>query len=63
MSATTIAVTQVLAIVLGHVVGVVAAHDRAVRVFPGRAATAGQYPLLAVMVALTAGGISLLLGG
>lgn len=63
VSATTIAVTQVLAIVTGHVLGVVAAHDRAVRVFPRRAATAGQYPLLAVMVVFTIGGISLLLGG
>lgn len=63
MTPTTIAVTQVLAIVVGHIVGVVAAHDRAVRVFPRRFATAGQFPLLAVMVLFTVGGITLLLGG
>ena len=58
-----IAAVQVLAIVLGHVLGVVLAHDRAVRLAgtPG-AARRSQYPLLAVMVALTVGGLGLLLG-
>jgi hypothetical protein len=55
-----IANVQVGAIVLGHVVGVVLAHDRAVRVGT-RKATSGQLPLLAVMVAFTVGGLSLLL--
>ena len=59
----TIAAVQVAAIVLGHVVGVVLAHDRAVRLAGrGREARRSQYPLLAVMVGLTVGGLGLLLG-
>jgi hypothetical protein len=58
----TIALVQVAAIVVGHVLGVVAAHDRAVRLFRGRVATRSQYPLLAVMVVYTVGGVALLLG-
>ena len=47
---------------LGHVLGVVLAHDRAVRLcLPGRSRTS-QYPLLAVMVAFTVAGLWLLLG-
>ncbi len=55
-----IANVQVGAIVLGHVLGVVLAHDRAVRA-GGERTTAGQLPLVAVMVAFTVGGLSLLL--
>jgi hypothetical protein len=57
-----IAVTQIGAIVVGHVLGVVAAHDKAVSLFKGRGAIRGQYPLLAVMVVYTLGGVLLLLG-
>lgn len=57
-----IALVQVGAIVVGHVLGVVAAHDRAVRLFRGRVATRSQYPLLTVMVVYTLGGVALLLG-
>ena len=60
VSARTIANVQVGAIVLGHVLGVVLAHDRAVRISPKRA-TRGQLPLVTVMVAFTVGGLSLLL--
>lgn len=60
--ASAISLIQVGAVVLGHVVGVIAAHDRAVRLFRGRAAVRGQYPLLAVMVGYTVGGVALLLG-
>lgn len=60
LTPTTIAVTQVLAVVAGHVVGVVAAHERAVRLFPRRQALAGQIPLLAVMVGYTLAGLTLL---
>jgi len=60
VSTRTIAVVQVSAIVLAHVVGVVLAHDRAVRETPRRS-TVGQVPLVAVMVAFTVGGLSLLL--
>jgi hypothetical protein len=56
------AVTQITAVVIGHVLGVVAAHDRAVTLFKGRAAVRSQYPLLVVMVAYTLGGVALLLG-
>ncbi len=56
----TIALVQVGAIVLGHVLGVVVAHDRAVRELPRRA-TLGQVPLVLVMVAFTVGGLALLL--
>jgi len=66
VSPRTISTVQVLAIVVGHVLGVVLAHDRAVRLGqragPVRARTS-QYPLLAVMVTFTVGGLVLLLGG
>ena len=57
-----IALVQVGAIVIGHIAGVVAAHDRAVGLFSGGDKTRGQYSLLAVMVAYTVGGITLLVG-
>jgi hypothetical protein len=60
-SPTAIATSQVVAIVIGHVLGVVAAHDRAARLFPRRQAIMGQLPLLALMVCYTVGGLSLLL--
>jgi hypothetical protein len=92
VSPDTISYVQIGAVVLGHVLGVVLAHDRAVRLagveparMPGGAASGwaaagtataaavtlaastsrartSQYPLLAVMVAFTVGGIALLLG-
>ncbi|GGP78489.1 hypothetical protein [Streptosporangium pseudovulgare] len=55
-----IASVQVLAIVAGHVLGVVAAHDRSVRLFPPEKAVAGQIPLLVLMVCYTIGGLILL---
>lgn len=60
VNATVIATIQVVAVVTGHVLGVVAAHDRAVRLFPPRAATIGQLPLLVLMIVYTVGGLSLL---
>ena len=62
LSARFVANLQIGAIVGGHVLGVVAAHDRAVATFRGRAAVTGQYPLLAVMVLFTLAGVGLLLG-
>jgi type IV secretory pathway VirB2 component (pilin) len=59
----TIATVQVLAVVIGHVLGVVSAHDRAVQLFPRRQALAGQLPLLLVMVGYTLGGLTLLFAG
>lgn len=55
-----IAVIQVSAVVCGHVLGVVAAHDRAARIFSRRQAVAGQVPLLVLMVGYTVGGLTLL---
>jgi len=63
VSVTTIAVVQVLAIVIGHICGVVSAHDRAVRLFPRRQAVAGQLPLLFLMIGYTVGGLLLLFAG
>jgi hypothetical protein len=66
VSPRTISVVQVAAIVGGHILGVILAHDRAVRLAgPGHRAQAriSQYPLLAVMVTFTLGGLFLLLGG
>jgi hypothetical protein len=63
VSTRTIAYVQVASIVLGHVCGVIAAHDRAVELFPSQQAVRSQYPLLAVMILYTVGGLLLLLGG
>jgi hypothetical protein len=57
---TSVATIQVVAVVAGHILGVVLAHDRAVRLFPRRQALAGQLPLLVVMVGYTIGGLLLL---
>jgi hypothetical protein len=62
VSPTTIAYVQVASIVLGHIMGVIAAHDRSVAVFEERNKTAAQYPLLAAMVLYTMSGIALLVG-
>jgi len=59
---TVLATIKVLAIVGGHVLGVVAAHDRALRVLPTRHQLTGQLPLLAAMVLYTFGGLYLLFG-
>ncbi|WP_327276065.1 hypothetical protein OG609_32390 [Streptomyces sp. NBC_01224] len=56
-----VATLQVAAIVLGHVLGVIAAHDRSVRLFPPGRAVAGQLPLLVLMITYTIGGLSLLI--
>ncbi|OKJ71770.1 hypothetical protein [Streptomyces sp. CB02460] len=56
-----VATLQVFAIVTGHVLGVVAAHDRSVRLMPPRRAVIGQLPLLVLMIAYTVGGLALLI--
>ncbi|MEU3064933.1 hypothetical protein AB0P12_22030 [Streptomyces subrutilus] len=56
-----LAALQVIAVITGHVLGVVAAHDRSVRLFPPAKAVAGQLPLLALMITYTLGGLTLLL--
>jgi len=59
----TVAYVQAAAIVVGHLAGVVVAHDRALALFPRRVATRSQYPLLTAMVLFTVAGLFLLLGG
>ena len=59
---TLLASLKVLAVVTGHVLGVIAAHDRAVRLLPKRHQLTGQLPLLFVMVFYTVTGLYLLFG-
>ena len=53
---------QVGAIVLGHVAGVVLAHDRALADFKGAGAVRSQYAMLLLMVLLTTLGLFILAG-
>lgn len=62
VSTATIAFVQVAAIVVGHVAGVVLAHDRAVARFPPQTASRSQHALFGVVVLYTVGGLVLLLG-
>lgn len=57
---TLLASLKVLAVVVGHVLGVVAAHDRAVKVLPRRHQLTGQLPMLLAMITFTVGGLYLL---
>jgi hypothetical protein len=57
---TLLATVKVLAVVVGHVIGVIAAHDRAIKLLPRRHQLTGQLPLLFAMVAFTVGGLWLL---
>jgi hypothetical protein len=56
-----IAWAQVVAVVLGHFVGVMCAHDRALRLLKPKE-TVGQMPMLLAMIFFTCMGIYLLLG-
>jgi hypothetical protein len=61
LSANAIWYVQVAALVIGHVIGLMLAHDRALVYWPDyRRATASQYWMLAVMVAFTCLGLYLL---
>jgi hypothetical protein len=61
IGATSIWYVQVGVLVLGHVCGLVLAHDRALALYRrARTATTSQYWMLAVMVAFTTGGLFLL---
>jgi hypothetical protein len=57
---TFVACLQVTAIVTGHVLGIVHAHERALTLFDRRRAVRGQVPMLVVMVGYTCGGLLLL---
>jgi hypothetical protein len=59
---TTLANLKVLAVVCGHILGVIAAHDRALELLPKRHQVVGQLGLLVIMVAYTATGLYLLFG-
>lgn len=54
------AVIQLAAIVGGHLIGVLVAHELSLRVLPAARRVSGQLPLLAVMVGYTCGGLLLL---
>ena len=61
VSATAIWYVQVAALVIGHVGGLILAHDRALVTFKdGPTATRSQYWMLAVMIAFTSLGLWLL---
>lgn len=60
---TGVANLQVTVIVLGHLVGTVLAHDRALRLFPAARTLTAQVPLLGLMVAYTVTGLLLLFAG
>ena len=62
ISTSAIALIQVGAIAFGHILGVVAAHDRAIALFRGRDTLRAQTLLLATMVFYTLSGIALLVG-
>lgn len=57
-----LALLQVGALVVGHVVGVVLAHDRSVALMDPVDSRRGQYPVLLLMIAYTVTGIALLAG-
>ena len=57
---TAIALIQLVAIVGGHILGIVCAHELAVRLLPAEHSLAGQLPMLAVMVGYTCAGLLLL---
>jgi hypothetical protein len=57
---TLVATVQVVAIVTGHILGVILAHERAISLFQRRVAVTGQVPLLVLMVGYTCGGLLLL---
>jgi hypothetical protein len=59
---TFLAVTKVGGVIVGHVLAVIAAHDRAVKLLPKRHQLTGQLSLLVVMVGFTIGGLFLLFG-
>jgi hypothetical protein len=55
-----IAMVQLCAIVGGHVLGIVCAHEKAVVLLPPDRAVRGQWPLLLVMIGYTCAGLLLL---
>ena len=63
VSPTVVWYVQLVGIVGGHLAGVVLAHDRALAMFRSRQAVSSQYAMLALMVALTGLGLTILAAG
>jgi hypothetical protein len=57
---TLLANIKVVAVVIGHILGVISSHRRALRVLPRRHLITGQIPLLITMIGFTVGGLCLL---
>jgi hypothetical protein len=57
---TGVALIQLGAILSGHILGIICAHELAVRLLPGERALAGQLPMLVVMIGYTCAGLLLL---
>jgi hypothetical protein len=57
---TVIAMIQLVAIVGGHLLAIIVAHEKAVRLLPPERALAGQWPMLTVMIGYTCAGLILL---
>jgi hypothetical protein len=57
---TMLATVKVVSVVVGHVLGVISAHDRAIHLLPKKHQLTGQLPLLVAMIAFTVGGLYLL---
>lgn len=62
LSTNLVAFVTVGAIVVGHIIGVISAHDRAARLLPPEAQQRGQFPMIALMIGLTCLGVYLLFG-
>ncbi|ONI80649.1 hypothetical protein ALI22I_46165 [Saccharothrix sp. ALI-22-I] len=58
-----VASVQVCAVLAGHLLAVVSAHDRTLRLLPPQKQLTGQVPLLVLMVGYTSGGLALLFAG
>ncbi|MBC7300523.1 MAG: hypothetical protein H5T78_06170 [Nocardia sp.] len=58
-----LATCTVLAVLVGHILGVAAAHDRCLRLLPPRHRLTGQLALMLTMVGFTFTGLYLLFGG
>jgi hypothetical protein len=58
-----LATIKVGCVVAGHVAGVIAAHDRALRLLPAGHQLTGQLAMMLVMVGYTFSGLYLLFGG
>ena len=60
VQATLVATIQAVSIVVGHLLAVLAAHERAVSVLDRRSAIVGQIPLMFIMLAYTFAGLTIL---